>query len=164
MRQMILYVLHVRILSDARMLSASVLMQKGRQIMLILWAQQRSSAGVKIKYELGCRRKTVLAPLRKIKGSSKGTTTKSASLVKKKVSKQKDYESFTVDVEWICDSGAGHVVCSDRALQEHGLPVKKWMRMRTKSKRPMCFDTGGGEVEANLSLLCESNLFGKREA
>ena len=118
----------------------------------------------KIRYELGCRRKTVLAPLKKTKGSSEGKTTKSASLVKKNVKKQKDYESFTLDVEWICDSGAGRVVWSDRALQEHGIPVKKSMRMRSKSKRPMCFDTGGGEVEANLSLLCESNLFGKREA
>ena len=103
----------------------------------------------KIKYELVRQPKTILAPLRKTKGSSEWKTTKSASLVKKKVSKQKDHESFTVNVEWICDSGAGSVVWSDRALQEHGIPVKKWMRMRTKAKRPMCF---------------ESNLFGRREA
>ena len=117
----------------------------------------------KITYELGRRRKTILAPLRKTKGSSEWKATKSASLVKKKVSKQKDYESFTVDVEWICDSGAGRVVWSDRVLQEQGVAAKKWMRMRTKSKRPMSFDAGGGEVEVNLSLLCESNFFGKRE-
>ena len=36
--------------------------------------------------------------------------------------------------------------------------------MRTKSKRPMSFDTGGGEVEADFSLLCELNPFDKGEA
>ena len=71
---------------------------------------------------------------------------------------------FTVDVEWICDSGTGRVVWSDRALLEQGLPIKKWMAMRTNSRRPMAFGTGRGEVEAILSLVCESNLSGKREA
>ena len=56
------------------------------------------------------------------------------------------------------------MVWSDRALQEQDVSAKKWMRMRTKSKRPMIFDTGGGEVTADLSLLCASNLFGQREA
>ena len=98
--------------------------------------------------------------------ASKGKATKPASSVKTRIVKQKDHcISFTAaDVEWIFDNGTGRVIWNDRAVLKQGLKAKRWMAMRTKSKRPMDFDTGGGEAQTNLGLICQSNLFGNREA
>eukprot|EP00973_Karenia_brevis_P020260 2782996-Karenia_brevis.AAC.1 len=51
----------------------------------------------------------------------------------------------TVTLEWIDDSGAGRVVFSDRAFKEQGVQPKLFRKHLSKSRKPMIFETGGGE-------------------